>query len=63
MIEYGFVPSSIEYCLKYDAIDEFTDFNITNQEAKWNKKPKYLDLLSFSGYFGSIKCFKHIIMK
>lgn len=53
----------IEYCLKNDVINEYTYFNITNQEAKWSKKPKYFDLLSFSGYFGSIKCFKHLIMK
>jgi len=68
LIEFGFYPSSVEYCLKYDFIDDFSDLNIKNQEAKWSpfewsKKPKYLDLLSFSGYFGSVKCFKHLLMR
>ena len=67
MIEYGFIPSSIEYCLKYDIIDELIDFTFINREAKWSPfewsiKPEYLDLLSFSGFFGSIKCFKHLLM-
>jgi len=68
MIEYGFVPSSIEYCLKYDSIDDLHKFNIFNQKPKWSPfewsiQPKYLDLLSFSGFFGSIKCFKHLLME
>ena len=67
MIEYGFLPSSIEYCLKYDVFDILQDMEIFHQEAKWSpfewsNKPKYLDLLSFSGFFGSVKCFKHLLM-
>jgi len=67
MIQYGFVPSSIEYCLKYDAIDDLQKFQNLKQEAKWSPfewsyKPKNLDLLSFSGFFGSVKCFKHLLM-
>jgi len=67
MIEYGFLPSSIEYVLKYDVIDDLNHFNIQNQEAvwspfEWSFKPKYLDILSFSGFFGSIKCFKYLLM-
>jgi len=67
MIEYGFLPSTIEYILKYDVIDDLYTFNILNKEAKWSPfewsfKPKYLDFLSFSGYFGSIKCFKNLLM-
>ena len=67
--EYGFLPSSIEYCLKYDDIDCFRDFNTTlPNQAKWSPfewsvKPKSLDLLSFSGFFGSIKCFKHLLLQ
>jgi len=68
MVEYGFIQSSIEYCLKYDVIDELVGFDNLNQEAKWSPfewsyQPQYLDLLSFAGFFGSIKCFKHLLMK
>jgi len=68
LIEYGFLQSSIEYCLKYDVIDDKAVFDDLNQVAKWSpfewsNKPEYLDLLSFSGFFGSIKCFKHLLMK
>ena len=68
LIEYGFLQSSIEYCLKYDVIDDLTVCENLNQEAKWSpfewsNKPDYLGLLSFAGFFGSIKCFKHLLMK
>jgi len=66
-IEYAFLPLSIEYCLKYDVIYDLVVFDNLNQEAKWSPfewsyKPKYLDFLSFAGFFGSIKCFKHLLM-
>ena len=77
LIEYGFLPSSIEYILKYDVIDDLVVFDNLNQKAKWSPfewsmnpqcfkwslMPEYLDLLSFAGFFGSIKCFKHLLMK
>jgi len=68
LIEYGFLPSSIEYSLKYDVIDDLLNIDNLNQEAKWSPfewsyEPEYLDLLSFAGFFGSIKCFKHLLMK
>jgi len=68
LIEYGYIQSSIEYCLKYDVLDDLLNIDNFNQEAKWSpfewsNKPEYLDLLSFSGFFGSIKCFKHLLMK
>jgi len=68
LIQYGFLPQSLEYCLKYDVIDELVGFNIMNQKAKWSPfewsmKQKSLDLLAFSGFFGSIKCFKHLLLK
>jgi len=68
LIEYGFLQSSIEYCLKYDAIDDLAVFDNLNQEARWSPfewsyQPESLDLLSFAGFFGSIKCFKHLLMK
>ena len=67
-IEYGFLPSSIEYCLKYDVIDDLVVFDNLNQKAKWSPfewsyKAEYLDYISFAGFFGSIKCFKHLLLK
>jgi len=67
-VEFGFIPSSIEYYLKYDDIDAFLNIDFFDQNAQWSRfewsaKPKYLDLLSFSGFFGSIRCFKHLLMK
>ena len=61
------MPSSIECILKYDVIDDLVGFNISKGEAKWSlfewsMKPQHLDLLSFSVFFGSIKCFKHLLM-
>jgi len=68
LIEYGFLQSSIEYCLKYDVIDDLAFRDNINQETRWSlfewsNKPEYLDLLSFAGFYGSIKCFKHLLMK
>ena len=72
MMDYGFIPSSIEYCLKYDDIGEFR--NIISQSNhfdnifphwslfEWSRRPDSHDLLSFSGFFGSIKCFKQLLM-
>ena len=67
LIEYGFLPSSIEYILKYDVIDDLVVLDNLNQKVKWSPfewsmKPQYFDLLSFSSFFGSIKCFKHLLM-
>ena len=68
LIEYGFLPSSIEYSLKYDDVICLRDMSIVStKECKWSpfewsSRPKYLDLLSFSGFFGSIQCFKHLLM-
>jgi len=67
LIEYGFLPSSIEYCLKYDDVDNLLHFNNLQIMKKispfeWSLKEN-LDILSFSGYFGSIKCFRHLLMK
>jgi len=67
-IEYGFPPFSIEYCLKYDDIDVLGNLEINNNgEAiwsmfEWSYKPESLGFLSFSGFFGSIKCFKHLLL-
>lgn len=68
LIDYGFFPSSIEYCIKYDDIDVLRHHDISNyKEAKWSPfewscKPLSFDLLSFSGFYGSLKCFKQLLM-
>jgi len=67
LIEYGFHPSSIEYCLKYDSIEDLIVFDNLHKEAiwspfEWSYRPEFLDLLSFAGFFGSIKCFKHLLL-
>jgi len=69
---FGFHPSSVEYCLKYDDIEslklhfENPSFSISN-ELKWNRyewsqKPLSMDILSFAGHYGSINCFKYLLM-
>jgi len=70
MIQFGFLPSSIEYCLKYDdfeVLQVLLSQNIDKESAKWSpfewsKEPKSLDFLSISGFFGSIRCFKHLLV-
>jgi len=68
LIEFGFLPNSTEYCLKYDDIKVFkSKFDLNERKAKWSPfewsyKPKSLDLLSFSGFFGSIHCFKFLLL-
>jgi len=68
LVEYGYLPSSIEYCLKYDDIDVFRSICTSYQSTakwspfEWSCKPEFRDFLSFSGFFGSINCFKHLLM-
>jgi len=67
LIEYGYLQTSIEYSLKYDVINDLVGFDNFNLKARWSpfewsEKPEYLDLLSFTGFFGSIKCFKHLLI-
>jgi len=70
MLEYGFFPSTPEYCLKYDDIDVFRGIFNSELESKelqwspfeWSEKPGSFDCLSFSGYFGSLRCFNFLIM-
>ena len=68
LIEFGFHPNSTEYCLKYDDIKVFqSKFDLDEYEAKWSPfewsyKPKSLDLLSFLIFFGSIQCFKFLLL-
>ena len=49
LVGFGFIPSSIEYCLKYNVIDDLVNFDVLSKEAKWcpfewSLKPKCLDL-------------------
>jgi len=70
MMEYGFSPSSIEYCLKYDDVSSLHKFLISAKHEEelrwspfeWSNKPSSLDYLSFSGYFGSVSCFKQLLL-
>jgi len=67
-IRFGFPPHTIEYCLKYDDLFILAGLLPNNQnEAKWSpfewsRRPEHLDFLSFSGFFGSTKCFKYLLM-
>jgi len=68
LLEYGFSPGTIEYCLKFDDISTFRSFlplkaeNIRWSPFEWAKRPDSIDLMSFSGCFGSINCFKHLLL-
>jgi len=72
LITYGYLPSTAEYCMKYDDYESFISIltkkvNSYEENAKWSpfewsKKPEALDYLSFSGFFGSIHCFKHLLV-
>ena len=71
LINTGFLPSSIEYCLKYDDIQYLEKINgpikkfLKWSPFEWSYTPEphvLRDLLSFSAFFGSIKCFKYLLM-
>jgi len=70
LIQFGFHKSSIEFCLKYDLFEGIESMIMNNPSKKvcewspfeWSEKPKSLDFLSFSGFFGSIKCFKVLLL-
>jgi len=72
LLEFGFLHSTIEHCLKYDDNDfllksmESPNF-LEIDEASWSPfewalKPECLNYLAFAGYFGSLKCFKSLLM-
>jgi len=70
IIEFGFRKTSMEFCLKYDHFEEFDSkmmINPNKRECQWSpfewaEKPKSLDFLSFSGFFGSLKCFRALLL-
>jgi len=67
MKQFGFVPSSIEYCLKYDDIQTFRNLIPYQKEEvywspfEWSFKPRTLDILSVCVFFGSVQCFKFLL--
>ena len=70
LVYFGFYPSSLEYYLKYDDIEGLKNLadhkergNICKWSPfEWSMKPKNFDFLSFCGFFGSIKCFKYLLL-
>ena len=70
-IEFGFFKNSLGYILKYDEINLFQEIdNIYSKKIKINVdvfefslKIGIYSLISFSAFFGSLKCFKHLILK
>jgi len=70
-IEYGFPIGTIEFNLKYDLIDEMGSFlvstNVSDSKAKWNPfewsfPPRSYDFLSVCAHFGSINCFRILLL-
>jgi len=69
IIETSYAPGSIEYCLKYDDIDEI--LYIYQNPSFFRNKAEIIgienlvnldfDLLGFCGFFGSVKCFKFLL--
>ena len=72
LIQYGFAPNTIEYCLKYDDINAFINIYSNQNHSpggiakwspfEWSQKPDFFDFLSFYGFYGSIECFKYLLM-
>jgi len=70
MIQYGFVPSSIEFSMKYDDLQGLlghfcgihVDSKVCWSPFEWSREPKSFEYLSFCGLFGSLKCFKYLLM-
>jgi len=70
LILNGFHPQSIEYCLKNDLVDiMITKANIksTNNQCEWSpfewsNRPVSMDFLSFSCFYGSLKCFRYLML-
>lgn len=70
LIKYGFRTNSLEYCLKYDHVEDLQVLlskNTNNgvcqwSNFEWSRKPKSLEFISFCSFFGSVKCFKYLIV-
>ena len=70
LIQFGFYKTSMEFCLKYDLCEEIDRRMINNPNKRecewspfeWSEKPKSLDYMSFCGFYGSIKCFRVLLL-
>ena len=72
LIKYGFKKGSIEYSLKYDNIEQLEEFDrnptfsfdqkLNWSPFEWSQKPRSTLMLDFCCYFGSIKCFKFLLV-
>jgi len=70
LIQFGLHKSSMEFCLKYDLFEEIESLIKNNPDKRecqwspfeWSEKPESLDFLSFSGFFGSLKCFRVLLL-
>lgn len=68
LIQYGYPRISSEFSMKYDDLSSLIQLETYNtiEYAKWSpfewsERPNSLDVLSFCGIFGSIKCFKYFL--
>jgi len=73
MITYGFIMNSCEYVIKYD--DDLALTKIMNHPTfisssdlkwscfEWTQRPVSMDIISFAAHFGSIKCFRLLMVK
>jgi len=72
LLDYGFPKNSIEYALKYDDSSILNVYesdpsfsyssNIKWSQFEWAFEPYSMDPLSVSAFFGSVKCFKRIMI-
>ena len=71
-LKYGFKKGSIEYSIKYDDLNMLKYFTSLPSFQKdqqidwgyieWSSKPHSLSMISVSAFFGSINCFKYLML-
>ena len=60
----------LKFLFKYDEFEDLESMTLKYYNKKecewspfeWSMKPKSSDFLSFSGFFGSLKCFKVLML-
>jgi len=71
LIEYGFEVGSIGYVLKFDVVESLHDLldniDLTTQKIEWSPfettmQPFTLFYISFAAHFGSLKCFRLLLL-
>ena len=72
LFKYGCFISTVEYCIKYDIHELFVE--LSNQPSfgmntpykwepfEWSRKPNNMSYLSLSAWFGSIQCFRLLLI-